>query len=317
MRVVTVRARHAGAVHPALEERAVVVHLVSLLSVGEVEARLDQGRDVVIEQRCAGRVAFRDVRAQCVALGARLDLPIGGARRTAMCGRRGRIPHPLCRVSLGELRRQPIVVPDELAEKGWVRSPARMSRAGSVTRLARHVDLRARRVEFAGRGVISLPHAGRVAIGAHEVPVVLCARPMELVGVGDNHARVEREPPLTALCRGPRVPRDRQCLNAPAGKVDQILLQWVNAERVADHVVVALAVGTLGVHDEPVAAANEGRRDAASLESRAIEAAEDRGGCRVLHGDRVLRRLPQGVLGRVTGRAPCRPDELGGRLRFA
>jgi hypothetical protein len=42
MRVVTIRARHAGMVHPALEERAVVVDLVPLLSIREVETRQEQ-----------------------------------------------------------------------------------------------------------------------------------------------------------------------------------------------------------------------------------------------------------------------------------
>ena len=140
---------------------------------------------------------------------------------------------------------------------------------------------------------------------------------MELVGVSDDHTRVEGEPPLTALCRGPRVPRDRQRLNAAAGKVQQVLLQRVDAERVADLVVVMLSVSALGVHNELVAAAKERRRDASGLESRGVEAAKHGGGCRVLHGDGVLGCLPGSVLRRVTARASRGADELGGRLRFA
>jgi len=45
------------------------------------------------------------------------------------------------------------------------------------------------------------------------------------------------EPALSALCFRARIPGDRQCLVAAAGKRDQILLQGVDTEGVADLVV--------------------------------------------------------------------------------
>ena len=140
---------------------------------------------------------------------------------------------------------------------------------------------------------------------------------MKLVGVRDRDAWVESEPALATLCRGARVPRGGHRLNTAVGKIHEVLLKRIDAERVADHVVMMLAVGALRVHDELVATAKEHRRDAAGLESRAVEAAEHSRGRRVLHGDRVLGCLPRGVLGCVTARASRRADELGRRLRFA
>ena len=58
------------------------------------------------------------------------------------------------------------------------------------------------------------------------------------------------EPALAALLLRSRIPRDRQRLFAAVGKIDQILLQRMHAERVADFVVVQLAIGTVGVDDE-------------------------------------------------------------------
>jgi hypothetical protein len=115
---------------------------------------------------------------------------------------------------------------------------------------------------------------------------------MELVGVSDHRAGIEREPTLSALRRRPRVPRDRQRLQSAARLLDQVLLQRPHTERVTDVEVVVPSVGPLGVDDESVAASKERRDDPTVRERAAVEPAEDGAGAGVLHRDRVLRRLP-------------------------
>jgi len=97
--------------------------------------------------------------------------------------------------------------------------------AGTVARLAADADLREARRERASRRVVVLAHVGGVAVGTHEVPVLLALRPVQFVGVREVLARVEVEPALAALVLRPRVPRDRQRLHVAAGQLDQVLLQ--------------------------------------------------------------------------------------------
>ncbi|XUM19963.1 hypothetical protein ACRAVF_20185 [Bradyrhizobium oligotrophicum S58] len=60
----------------------------------------------------------------------------------------------------------------------------------------------------------------------------------------------EMKPALPALVRRPAVPSDRQGLNAPVGKDDQILLQRIDTERIFDFEHGKLAIGTVGLDQE-------------------------------------------------------------------
>src|SRR5262249_44828605 len=61
VRFVTVAAADALRVHPALEKRGPVVDLALLLSVGVIERRRQECREVVVEERRAGLVPFGDL----------------------------------------------------------------------------------------------------------------------------------------------------------------------------------------------------------------------------------------------------------------
>ena len=78
------------------------------------------------------------------------------------------------------------------------------------------------------------------------------SRPVQcsVVAGVDVLARVEVEPALPALLLRPRVPGDAERLQAAVREGDQVLLQRVDAERVADLEVGELAVGPVGVDEE-------------------------------------------------------------------
>jgi hypothetical protein len=127
-----------------------------------------------------------------------------------------------------------------------------------------------------------------MALGAHVIPVLAGARPVELVPPGHVLAGVEVEPSLPALCLRPRVPGDAERLNAAIGELDEVLLERRGAEGVRDLVVPERAVGTIGPHRELPVAAEEGRGHAGIREPRIIEVAGDAGVGRRLHGEIVV-----------------------------
>ena len=80
--------------------------------------------------------------------------------------------------------------------------------------------------------VVVLAYTGRMALGAHEVPILIQLSPMQDVVVANLLIRIEVEPALAATVLRPAVPGDRECLQTPIRELDQILLQWIEAERV-------------------------------------------------------------------------------------
>ena len=78
--VVAVAARDALRVHLALQERAPVVHLATLLSVGVVQRLVQERGTIVIEQWFSGFVAFRYLPAPRMTLRAYVDFSFGRAR---------------------------------------------------------------------------------------------------------------------------------------------------------------------------------------------------------------------------------------------
>src|SRR5262249_46071967 len=110
--------------------------------------------------------------------------------------------------------------------------PGGVARALAVAGLATDADpgpCRTKRI--AGRVVI-LAHAGRVALGAHEVPVLVQLGPMQNIVVLDLFVGIEMEPALSALLLGAAIPGDRQRLQAAVRQFDQVLLQGIDAEGV-------------------------------------------------------------------------------------
>src|SRR5207237_5942193 len=94
------------------------------------------------------------------------------------------------------------------------------------------------------------------------------------------------------------------------GELDEILLQWIDTERVADLEIVILAVGPLGVHHIALAAPRERRGDSRAGEASGVKASQYRGGEGHLHRGGMLGRLPRRVFRAVTRSARRGPDEL-------
>ena len=172
-----------------------------------------------------------------------------------------------------------------------------------MTRFAADRDLvPVRREGVLGR-VVAFGDLAGVTVRAHEVPVLRTPGPVQFVAEIDLLVRVLPEPALAARFLGPRIPGQRERLQASARQLDQVLLQRLDAEGVLDFEVGELAVGAVGADEEPAVAREEVRCNALVGELRVAEVAAHGLRGRVLHGARVLRRGPCGVLLRVTGLA--------------
>ncbi|MCZ7566621.1 MAG: hypothetical protein M5U08_24755 [Burkholderiales bacterium] len=134
---------------------------------------------------------------------------------------------------------------------------------------------------------------------------------MQLVAMVHPLVRVEVEPALPARILRPGVPRDRERLDASVGKLDQVLLQWMDAVCVLDLEVGQLPVGSVGAHEKSAVAPEERRLDTGVAEPGAIEIAEHRGFGGVLHRTLVLRAVPGPIRFRMARLALGAADELG------
>src|SRR4029453_5269238 len=167
-----------------------------------------------------------------------LDLRPQGSRRAAansVAGRR--IDRPGHITPFRKVLRQPLgrIVP--LSKRPPTlpfARPRNVTRSLAVTRLPTHTDLGERRGISVVRHIIVLANAGRVALRAHEVPVLVQLRPMQNVIVLDLLVRVEVKPSLAALLLRTTVHGDRQRLQPTIGKLNQILLERIDAEGVLD-----------------------------------------------------------------------------------
>ncbi len=277
MRIVAVGAGDALREHLALLERTVIVDLILHLPIGEIEPMRQRRDDMGVGKPIAGNPVLRNLAAARVAEAAGLDL---------LAKRRGRIVarHVSCRRirrpadvrALVEIDQEPLRV--AFARTGPRRALMRMRPSNvlgplPVASLAADADLLPRRREGVVGRVVILAHAGRVTLGAHEIPVLVELRPMQNVGVADRLARIEMEPALTALLLRPAVPRDGERLNPPVRKRDQILLQRIEAEGVFDLVFRKLAVRAVRLDIEFSVPLIESGLDAEMLEARIVEVA--------------------------------------------
>ncbi len=162
-------------------------------------------------------------------------------------------------------------------------------------------------------GIVVLGDAGRVALGAHVVPVLVQLGPVQLVVGADRLVRVEVEPALAARGLGAAVPGDRQRLQASVGELDQVLLQRLDPEGVFHLEGGEPAIRPVRLDQEPVAVAEEARPHAEMVEGCAGEVAEHRSLGRVVHRHSVLRAGPRLELGRVAAGAGLAADIDRGR----
>src|SRR5215471_10185 len=108
-----------------------------------------------------------------------------------------------------ECDRQPAVASIAGSAVSFLPRPSQVARAGAVARLAADIDLCPGSVESIGIRVVVLPDARRVAVSAHEVPVLRRTRPMQFVVVRHTLGRVEMEPALAAVLLRAGIPGDR------------------------------------------------------------------------------------------------------------
>ncbi len=297
VRLVTVAAGDAGREHPALLERAVVVDLVQHLAVGTVEPARDRRDDMGVREPPSRHPVLGKLAAARVTQAAGLDLfAHQGGREVSPRVTRARIDRPDDIAALVEPNEQPFARVLALAEwpPALLRAgPADVPRPLSMTRLAAHADFREARGEAVGRRVVILAHAGRVASRAHEIPVLIQPGPVQHVVVLDLLVRIEVKPALAALVLRPAVPGDRQRLQAAIGKLDQILLQRINAEGVFDLERGELPVGPVGLNEKPAVLAEEAGSHAVIIKARIAEIAEHRFVVCMLHREAMLRAAPK------------------------
>ena len=140
-----------------------------------------------------------------------------------------------------------------------------------MTRFAADVDLGPACLELIGGGIVILAHVGRVAVGAHEVPILRWTRPVQLVLVSDPLVGVKVKPALAAFFLRPRVPGDGQRLKPTIRELDQVLLQWCYTEGVLHLISRRLAVTTLGVDEKLSTALKEGGSESGISKLRVVE----------------------------------------------
>src|SRR5262249_43796618 len=315
-RLVAVAAGHAGGEHFALFERAVIVGFLDVahLSIGLVEPARHRRDDVRVGERAARQPVLRDFAAARVATPAGLDLlaqqrgRIIALRIAAL-----RIATPGDVAALVEAGRQAlgrIVLPVERPPALLRARPGDVMRPLPVAGLAADADLRPGGGEAVGRRIVIFARAGRMALGAHEVPVLIQPGPVQHVVVLDLLVGIEVEPALPALLLRSRVPGDRERLQPAVGERDQILLQRVDPEGVFDLEGRGLAVGTVGLDHKFAVPPEEARADAVVVEARLVEIAEDGLLRRVVHGELVLRFAPQVALGAMAAGTGLAADEV-------
>ena len=171
----------------------------------------------------------------------RMALPVAGIGRpgriTPLGKARQRVP---CRV-VG-LSEWPPALP--------IARPGDMTRTLAMTALATDADLGKGRGKSVVRRIIVLAHAGRVALCAHEIPVLVQLGPMQDIVVLDLLVRIEMEPALAAFVLRPAVPGKRESLHAAIGKLNEVLLQRIETEGVFHFKDGKFAVRAVGLDEK-------------------------------------------------------------------
>ena len=138
------------------------------------------------------------------------------------------------------------------APHGRLVGPGHVARARPVAGLAAHHDLRPGGLVRVVLRVVALADRRGVAVGAHGVPALARARPVEPVAGRGGGPGVHVEPALRL-----RVPGGGERLQPAAGEGHEVLLQRRDAEGVGHLVVAHRAVGPLGVDHELLALPEE------------------------------------------------------------
>src|SRR5262245_62094295 len=183
-----------------------------------------------------------------------------------------------------------------------------MGRSRTVARFAAHTQFRPGGIERLRARVVPLAEIGRVAVRAHEVPVLPEPGPVQWIGRRDPLAGIQVEPPLSPGGFWPGIPGNAQRLQAPARHRYQILLERIESEGVADFEVSEFTVAAVGTDVEPPVALVEGRRDPGVRKRRLLKLPENGSIAGLGHGAGVLGPFPRRRFGRMTARAHLAAD---------
>ena len=96
------------------------------------------------------------------------------------------------------------------------------------------------------------------------------------------------EPAHPAISRGPGVPREWQGLHSTSGKLDKVLLQRSNAERVGDFVFLILSIRILRRDDERITARKKPRFSTEIIKLSIVEVTKNGRFVGYLHGEFVV-----------------------------
>ncbi len=310
--IVAVAAGDAGAVHAALHERTVDIHLVLDLAIREIQMLVQQRQPVRVGKRLPVLVLGGDDPTPRVAAATGLRL---------LCHSDGclaALRNTCCRVHVpGGI---PVVVEIDGEPKLLVEHSHRrlglMHGTGSVTGFAADRQLGKRCVVAVRLGIVAHDEISRVTLGTHVVPVLQAPCPVQFVTGLDVFVRVQVVPALTAVGFGSRVPGKGQCLLAAARKLDEVLLQWRHAECEGHGKVPQLTVFVFGANDVLVVASQKTRLFAEIVERRVVEIAEYGRRIGDLHGELMMRAAPLLVLGFMAIRAVLAAQKVGRRVRY-
>src|SRR6516165_8282132 len=296
VRLVTIAAGDTGSEHPALLERAVIVDLVLHLAIGVIEPACE-GRDQMRVRKPPPRnPVLGELAATGMAKPAGLDLLAQQRRREVAGGvSRLRVAPPDDIAPFVEANDEALLWVVVFAEGPPALLGARpgdVSGALAMAGLAADADLGPGAGEAVIRRVVILAHAGRVALRAHEIPVLVELGPMQHVVVLDLLVRMEMEPPLSALFLTAAIPGDRQRLQPTVREFDVILLQRVDAEGVLHFERGQLAVRPVGFHEEFPVSAEKARTYTVVVEAGVVKIAQYRLVAGVVHRMLMLRSAP-------------------------
>ena len=315
MRVVAVAAGHALLVHQALLERGVVVDLRLHLAVGPEQGLVQQRRHMRVEQRLAMHIVVGDLAAMRMAARAQLDFgAVGRRRRAAHRVAAFRADGPVRILAIAQQLRQAHRCIRQPGRPGQGR-PGHVARSRPMAAFAADVAFGPGAAVGARDDIEFLLEVGRMAFGAHEVPVVLAARPVQRVAGLDVLPGMQVEPALAALVERARVPGHGQSLHAFVGHRDQELLQRIDAQGVSHLEFLFASVATLSLDVELAVALPEPRGDAGLREGLSMEGCQHARGRGVLHRQIMVRTLPGLKFDLVAGGTGLGPDEPGDRRR--
>ena len=179
MRLVAIAAGDARGKHPALLEWRIVIGFLHIadLAVGMIGGAGERFDHMRLREPLTGQPFLVEAGAARVAQPAGLDLLAQRSRRgRASCRPALRIDRPGDVVTLVEANQQSLALILALAERPpalLIVRPGGVTGALSVTGLASHADFREGRRKAIRFGVVVLAQAGRVALRAHEIPVLV------------------------------------------------------------------------------------------------------------------------------------------------